>query len=105
MTEGTLAVVGAEATTIVTGDPGVALVPPDGFWLITSPTVALADGWVVVATLKPALVRSAVARARVSPVTSGICLAGGPLEMNNVTLVPGATGVPARGSVPVACPT
>jgi hypothetical protein len=60
-TDGTLTEGGAVATVIVTADPGVALVPPAGVWLITSPGVTVLDVTLDGATVNPAPVSSALA--------------------------------------------
>jgi hypothetical protein len=53
-TGGTVLVVGADATTIVTVVPTGSLVPALGLWLMTLPAVVVVDVWVLADTLKPA---------------------------------------------------
>jgi hypothetical protein len=101
-TGGTVAVVGAAAITIVTVEPGAALEPPLGLWLITFPGVTVSEVCVCVTTLNPAEVRAVVALLWLWPTTLGTDCDGGPEDMNRVTPLPSGTFVPARGSVPVA---
>ncbi len=76
------------------------LVPGSGSELITLPIWSASPSvWVVVPILRPALVSSVVASARLSPITRGTVTEAGPVPTDSETVVRLLTWVPAAGSV------
>jgi hypothetical protein len=96
-TEGTVTG-GPDEITSATALPAATCVPLVGFWLITDPdaTVVL-DAEVTVPTVRPAVVKSVVAAACVSPNTEGTVTCTGPVETTMLTGLPAATCVPPTG--------
>ena len=90
-------------TTIVTVEPRVTLVPPDGLCEITSPSGS-SDSCSSAATSKPSSRRRASAESRVRPVTSGTVTCSGPWLTSSRTRVPFVTSVPSGGTVRMANP-
>ena len=98
-TLGTLTVLEPEEITKSTFEPGATRAPAAGVWRMTLPwgTVELAS-WVTLPAARPALCKALVAALWDCPRTSGTVIGVRPEERTRLTLVPGTTDVPARGS-------